>query len=345
MTPFHREGASPRPRRSASPCPLTPAPSHPGSSAEAFHPSDPLCSTTYPRLPAQLRFPRPLQERPPPSFPPKSHKPLHPPTLSGAPLPPRPPRASPPPHSPPPSIPLRPAEGAPRMPTGHPRSGNEALQRRGPDPSVLQARAPGVPNVWILTCRLTLRARGLRLPNTGALNPSPRARVPQCCDSGRPSGLGVWGSPTSRGHSITTPRCLSPGAPQLRGPDAPRPPDRAPGSEPPTHLQGRRVSPRASPAQPALRLGFPATSFPQAAVTAAGAAEGSGPGEGTAGGRAPPGSAPSRPEAGCADPRAPRDRGAASPRKLTDTSSFLPGSVPHTLLSAGKARGLERGTR
>lgn len=199
MTPFHREGVSPRRRRSVSPS----LPPHPLTSS---HP-DPLPRRSISPTPCAPQrnpgsrhnsAPGAPSRRSPSIFPPRNHAPPHPPTLSGAPLPPRPPRASSPPHSPPASVPLRPAEGAPRMPTGHPRSGTEAPQRRGPDPSVLQPRAPGVPSVWVLTCRLTLRAQALRLPNTGALSPGPRARRRQPLDSGSPSGLGVWGSPTSR---------------------------------------------------------------------------------------------------------------------------------------------------
>lgn len=100
--------------------PTHPSARHLGPPPRRSGPPTPYPPEQNPRLPARLRFPRPPSRRSPLHLSPEKPLASPHPTLSGAPLPPRPPRASSLRTPFPGSAPLRPEEGAPGMPTGHP---------------------------------------------------------------------------------------------------------------------------------------------------------------------------------------------------------------------------------
>ena len=189
-----------------------------------------------PGFSAQLRSPRPPSRRNPlHPFPEKSLA-SPPPPLSGAPLPgaclpPRPPRASSLRTPFQGSAPLRPAEGAPRRPTGQPsfRTPGDLFNLRI---LVLQDGVSGRPNFEFLTLCLAFRAPGR--PSTGGML-TPRPRAPPLPRDAPP------GAPTV---AILTSWCLRPGAPQQPGPDPPPSAHRA--ASPGTHRQ-RRPSPCTQP--------------------------------------------------------------------------------------------------
>lgn len=151
-------------------------PGHLGSPAR-FHPSRPLFSTPDPAAsPAH-----PLREAPS-IFPRRSHSLVPPYPFWGS-----PPSGSPSRLGfpllciPLPGSGLRPAGGASRMPTEHPRfrlppppsSRTGGPPGRGPDPSALQVRAPRLPTVAIPIRPLALGVGVQRVPNIEALTLRP----------------------------------------------------------------------------------------------------------------------------------------------------------------------------
>lgn len=152
------------------------------------------------------------------------------------------------------------------MPTGHPlgsprpgsRTGDPPTQRRGPDASALRARAPRLPDIGVLTRRLVLGVGVLEVPNSRTLTTPTSRRTP--IPQHRDSGLGFWGSPTSR-SCHPRPAGSRSRAPQDRDPDPA--PDPLRSSSAGTHCQGQRLSQctQPSPAQSALPLGSQIRAF------------------------------------------------------------------------------------